>query len=333
MRVIGAAELRNLVSMAQAVELMKQVFAQYSKGETISPIRTPIELPDGSGVSLFMPAFVDASQGGSASLGAKIVSVFGGNPERGLPTINAVVLALDPETGVPIGLIEGASVTALRTGAVSGAATDLMARANSKTLTVVGAGAQGVTQAAAVCIVRDIVEIRVVDPNQDARDSFAKRMNDWLVGAPPVNLDISDPEQAIRTSDIICTATTSRTPVFEDSWIREGTHINAVGAFTPEMQEIPDGTVARAKIVVDAVEAILHEAGDIIQTISRGVISRDQIQVELGHLVSGTAIGRDSDSQVTLFKSVGNAIQDMVVARAALEAAESRGIGQTVSLV
>jgi alanine dehydrogenase len=332
-RVIGAAELRSLVSMTQAVELMKQVFAQYSSGETISPIRTPVELPDGSGVSLFMPAFVDAGSSGSASLGAKIVSVFGGNPERGLPTINAVVLALDPETGVPIGLIEGASVTALRTGAVSGAATDLMAKASANTLTIIGAGVQGVTQAAAVSSVRDIAEIRVIDPNQEARESFANRLAGWIASAPPVNLDITDPVQAIRTADIICTATTSSTPVFEDSWVREGTHINAVGAFTPEMQEIPDGTVARARIVVDAVEAILHEAGDIIQTIERGVISKSQIQIELGHLVSGAATGRESDSQVTLFKSVGNAIQDMVVVRAALEAAESRGIGQTVSLV
>jgi alanine dehydrogenase len=331
-RVIGAGELRDLVSMAQAVELMKQVFAQYSNGETISPIRTPVELPDGSGVSLFMPAFVDASGSGSAALGAKIVSVFGGNSSRGLPTINAVVLALDPETGVPIGLIEGASVTALRTGAVSGAATDLMARPDATTLAIIGAGAQGVTQAAAVCSVREITEIRVVDPNRVARESFAERMAEWLVKIPPVNLDVSEPEEAIRTSDIVCTATTSRTPVFEDRWIQDGTHINAVGAFTPEMQEIPDGTVARARIVVDAIEAILHEAGDIIQTIDRGVIGQDQIQVELGHLVSGAASGRERESQITLFKSVGNAIQDMVVARAALEAAESRGIGQTVSL-
>lgn len=333
MRVLASTELKSLVPMAQAVELMKQVFALYSRGETISPIRTPIEIPDGSGVSLFMPAFVGATASDSASLGAKIVSVFPGNSKRGLPTINALVVALDPETGEPVGLIEGAAVTALRTGAVSGAATDLMAREDAEVLTIIGAGAQGVTQAAAVCSVRSIREIRVIDPVEDARTSFAQRLDGWIGNAPPVNLTVSDTRAALQDSDIVCTASTSRTPVFEDEWIMDGTHINGVGAFTPEMQEVPDATVARARLVVDAVEAIMHEAGDIIQTVDRGVIAREDVRVELGHLVDGSETGRASASEVTFFKSVGNAIQDMIVARAALEAAESRGVGQTVSLV
>jgi alanine dehydrogenase len=332
MRVIGAHDLRALVPMATAVELMKQVFAQYSEGGTISPIRTPVELPDGSGVSLFMPAYVGATGEGTAALGAKIVSVFGGNIARGLPTINAVVVVLDPETGQPIGIIEGASVTALRTGAVSGAATDLMAREDASILTVIGGGAQGVTQAAAVCSVRSINEIRIVDPSSDMRSSFSSRLAEWIDSVPDINLSIAEPQAALDGADIVCTATTSKTPVFEDGWIGPGTHINAVGAFTPEMQEIPDSTVARSRIVVDAVEAILHEAGDIIQPLQRGVITEADIQVELGHVVLGRSPGRASAGEVTFFKSVGNAIQDMIVARTALAAAESRGSGQTVSL-
>lgn len=333
MRVLASSELKSLVPMAQAIELMKQVFALYSQGKTISPIRTPIDIPDGSGVSLYMPAFVDASDANPASLGAKIVSVFPGNSSRHLPTINALVVALDPETGEPIGLIEGASLTALRTGAVSGAATDLMAREDASVLTVIGAGAQGVTQAAAVCSVRNIREIRVVDPVEAARASFEERLAGWIDNPPAVNLTISDTQDALQGADIVCTATTSKTPVFEDAWIADGTHINGVGAFTPEMQEVPDETVARARLVVDAVEAIMHEAGDIIQTVERGVIARDAVRVELGHLVLGSETGRTSPDEVTFFKSVGNAIQDMIVARTALDAAESRNVGQTVSLI
>ncbi len=332
MRIVGATDLKALVPMADAVELMKRVFAQYSQGDTISPIRTPVQLPDGSGVSLYMPAYVGASEGMSASLGAKIVSVFPGNKDRGLPTINAVVIALNPSTGEPVGLIEGAAVTALRTGAVSGAATDLMARPDSSILTVFGAGAQGVTQAAAVCSVRNITEVRVVDPSPQARASFAARLSAWIDNPPIIINGYESAEEAVDGTDIICTATTSMTPVFDDSWVQPGTHINGVGAFTPEMQEIPDATVARARIVVDAVEAILHEAGDIIQPLQRGVITEDRIQTELGHLILGSAVGRESADQVTFFKSVGNAIQDMIVTSAALEAAESRGVGQTVSL-
>ena len=332
MRVIGASDLRTLVPMSMAVELMKSVFAQYSQGQTISPIRLPVEIPDGSGVSLFMPAYVGSDGDQSASLGAKIVSVFPGNKQYDLPTINAIVIALDPVTGAPIGMIEGASVTALRTGAVSGAATDLMARSDARVLTIFGAGAQGVTQAAAVCSVRDIQEIRVIDPYEEGRASFAERLGIWIDAVPNVNLSLSGAEEALQGADIVCTASTSKTPVFEDAWLADGTHINGVGAFTTEMQEIPDETVARARIVVDAVEAILHEAGDIVQPIARGVITEDQIQVELGHVVLGNAQGRVSESEITFFKSVGNAIQDMIVARAALESAESGGIGQTVSL-
>lgn len=332
MRVIGASDLRQLVPMADAVELMKQVFAQHSRGETISPVRLGVELPDGAGVSLFMPAWVGASDTTPASLGAKIVSVFGGNASKGLPTITAIVVVLDPETGNPQGLIEGASVTALRTGAVSGAATDLLARADSKVLTVFGAGAQGVTQAAAVCTVRNITEVRVIDPVPSARESFAERMSVWMDNPPPVNLSLSSAQEALRGADVVCTATTSTTAVFEDDWLEDGTHINGVGAFMPTMQEVPDATVARARIIVDEVNAIMHEAGDIVQPIDRGVITAASIRVELGHLVAGTEPGRQSDSEITFFKSVGNAIQDMIVSRTAIDKAAANDIGQLVSL-
>lgn len=332
MLALRAEDIRRLVPMRQAIELMKQVFASYSRGETISPLRTPVNVPDGSGVVLFMPAFVPASGDAPAAAGVKVVSVFGGNRERGLPTINALVMTVDPATGVPTGLMEGAAVTALRTGAVSGAATDLMARPDARTLAVIGAGAQGVTQAAAVCTVRKIDEIRVFDLFPQSRESFADRLAAWLPEAMPRVVVASSAREAVEGADVICTATTSTSPVFEDAWLASGAHINGIGAYTPEMQEIPDATVARARIVVDAVEATLHEAGDLIQSIDRGAISRDAVKIELGQVAAGDVAGRESAEQITFFKSVGNAIQDMIVCGAALEAAASQGVGQTVDL-
>jgi ornithine cyclodeaminase len=337
MRAITAAQLVELVPMHEAVELMKAAFAAASAGSTVSPLRTPIAMPDGSGVSLYMPAYVPPTSmtGGDpvpAASGAKIVSVYEGNRARGLPVINAIVVMIDPSTGVPLGLIEGATLTALRTGAVSGAATDLLARPDARRLTIVGAGVQGVTQAAAVAAVRDIERIQVVDVNTDAAASFAERLARWDDAAAAAVSVASDTDKAIAEADIICTATTSTSPVFRDEAVQPGTHINAVGAFTPEMQEIPAETVVRARIVVDVVEAALHEAGDLIQPIRSGLLDESRIQTELGQIVAGQAPGRSAAAEITFFKSVGNAIQDLIVGARALQRAEARGVGRTVEL-
>ncbi len=332
MLAVGGSLLRELVSMELAIELMKEVFANYSAGKTISPIRVPIEPPGMNGVSLFMPAYVPESEHAPATSGAKIVSAYSGNAARHLPLINAVVVALDPETGLPTGIIDGGSLTALRTGAVSGAATDLLARTDASKVAIVGAGVQGVTQAAAVWEVREIEEIRVVDLTAEATQTFASRLAVWNPEAAEC-VGIADTvEDAVTGADIICTATTSSTPVFEDSWLTSGVHINGVGAFTPEMQEIPTETVLKSVIVVDAIDAVLHEAGDLIIPINNGLLSRDRISLELGHIVNGSATGRRSDTDVTYFKSVGNAIQDMIVAGAALQQAIQQQAGQQISL-
>lgn len=332
MRALRAAEIRELVPMRHAIELMKTVFAASSQGQVISPLRTPVDMPDGSGVVLFMPAFVPASDAAPASVGAKIVSVFGGNRDLGLPTINAIVVVVDPTTGVPLGILEGASVTALRTGAVSGAATDLLARSDARTLAVIGAGAQGVTQAVAVAAVRDISEIWVVDRFEASLGTFAERLSVWAPELVSRVRTTTEAREAVSPADVICTATTATSPVFEDEWLKPGTHINAVGAYTPAMQEIPDATIARSYLVVDEVEAALHEAGDLIQAIERGVIQRGDVVTELGQVASGVARRRISDDEITFFKSVGNAIQDMIVAGAALQAAEMAGLGQELQL-
>ncbi len=327
MRIIGASDIATLVSMPDAIELMKTAFGELSAGRAQAPLRTGIHLDASSLDALMMPATVPAAN----ALGVKLVTVAANNPAAGLPLIHATVLIVDPETGAPLALLDGTTITALRTGAVSGAATYLLARPEARTVVVYGAGVQALTQIQAVCAVRDIQRIVVVGRSQAGLD----RLLGWLSDRAPDLASIAElttDRAAARDADVICAATTSREPVFDDIDVRPGTHINAVGAYMPEMQEIPSGTVVRSLIVVDQIDAALEEAGDLVIPIRDGELRRADVTVELGHLVNGDHPGRTSADQITFFKSVGNAVQDVVVARKAYDLAELWGIGQVVSL-
>lgn len=328
MLVLTRADVQELVPMRVAIDLMKQVFADLSAGRTVAPLRSALEVPEHEGVTLFMPAQVPSADG----LGVKIVSVFPRNPALGKPTIHAVVLLTSMETGEPLALLDGTFLTALRTGAVSGAATELLARPDSRVLTVIGAGAQGLTQAWAVATARRIEQVNVYDRNAEMARSFAERLRAYDAALADKVVPVDDVHRAVAESDVICTATTAREPVFNDADVRPGTHINAIGAFTPEMQEIPPETVARSYLVVDEVEAAMAEAGDLLKAIDAGLLARDDVRTELGQVVDGSAPGRSSPEQVTFFKSVGNAVQDVIVARYAVTAAERSGRGQTIAL-
>jgi ornithine cyclodeaminase/alanine dehydrogenase-like protein (mu-crystallin family) len=326
---LSKSDLKRLVPMSDAIELMKLAFAELSAGRGVSPVRSVLEVNHDPSAMLIMPALVPAA----SALGFKVVAFFGGNPKRDLPTIHALVCLIDHETGRPLAIMEGGYVTALRTGAVSGAATDLLARPDSKVLTVVGAGVQGVTQAAAVCAVRPIERVIVADARPDAFTKYAEAIHaDWPNLAGLIE-PASDMASAIQAADIICTATTARQPVFDDRDLKPGTHINAVGAFTPEMQEIPPETVMRSTIVIDQLEAILAEAGDLLKPLNDGLITQDHFARELGAVVSGEAVGRTSNDEITFFKSVGNAVQDVVVARRAVDRSRDLSIGTSLDLM
>ena len=329
MLALSRSDLKRLVPMRAAVELMKSAFLELSEGRAQAPVRTAVEVDAHHSAMLMMPGFVPAEK----ALGFKVVNFFPGNPTRGLPTINAVVCLIDSATGEPLAIMEGGFVTALRTGAVSGAASDFMARPDSKVLAVIGAGVQGVTQAAAVSSVRPIERIIAVDQRPDQLERYKQMMSaDWPEIAGMVETT-TDPSVALRDADIVCTATTARAPVFSDSDLKPGTHINAVGAFTPEMQEIPPATVVRSRIVIDNLDAILTEAGDLLKPMNEGLIDESRFKTELGHLVAGTALARADDQEISLFKSVGNAVQDVVVARYAVDQAATNGLGTSIDLL
>jgi ornithine cyclodeaminase len=329
MLILSAADVRDLVPMAEAIRLMGVAFAELSAGRALSPLRTPLHDAARGSDTLVMPAAVPALDG----LGLKVVSVYPSNAARGLPTILALVALLDAETGRPLALLDGTFLTALRTGAVSGKATELLARPDAATLLCIGAGAQAFTQIWAVCTARPALARVLVHSRTTARAAaLVARLREELPEIGARTAVAPDLAEATRAADIVCTATSSPTPVFDDAWLRPGAHLNAIGAYTPAMQEIPAATVARARVVVDAVEAALAEAGDLLIPLREGTIGREQLTTELGQVVSGARPGRQSPEEITLFKSVGNAVQDIAVARFAVERAEATGRGQRVAL-
>ena len=327
LRVLSKHDVQQGVPMREAIEIVKGAFAQLSAGKAVVPLRTQLPVERHEGVTLFMPAYLSESD----DLGIKIVSVFPRNLEMGLPTIFALVAVVEASTGRPVAVMDGTYLTALRTGAASGAATDLLARKDARVAAIFGAGAQGRTQLLAVCEARDIETAWVYDVNPQAAERYTQEMSGR--GRVPADLRVaSSPAEAVRAADVICTATTAQTPVFADGDLRPGVHINAVGSFTPEMQEISERTVGRARIVVGSREGCLSETGDLIIPIQKGLIVEDDIYAELGEIAAGLKTGREGAEEITLFKSVGNAVQDVSVARAVLTRAETLGLGIEVEL-
>jgi ornithine cyclodeaminase/alanine dehydrogenase-like protein (mu-crystallin family) len=254
----------------------------------------------------------------------KIVSVFNDNPARGLPLIHGLIVVIDSTTGEPTAVMDGSTLTAFRTGAASGAATDLLARKDATRVGIIGAGVQGRTQLQAVCSVRDIQEAWIYDIIPDQAIRFGADMGEALSLKVQVAENV---RETVQNADIICTATTASSPVFEDMDVQKGTHINAVGAYTPKMQEVPPETVARSKVVIDHFEASMAEAGDLLIPMKAGIFSEEHIFAELGEIADGIKPGRESQEEITFSKSVGLAIQDVAAANLVLRSAENMNLG------
>lgn len=328
LRVISKDDIRRTVPMAQAILIVKEAFRELSSGTAQVPIRTQLEVAKHGGTTLFMPAYL----GGSDQLGVKVVSVFPRNLQIGLPTIHALVAMVDSETGRPAAVMDGTYLTALRTGAASGVATDLLARTDAQVAAIFGAGVQGRTQLEAVCEVRHIQEAWVYDVDRERAETYAEEMR-ARGGRIPDKLRVAaSSAEAVREADVICTTTTSQTPVFSDADLKTGVHINAVGSFTPHTQETPEETIRRARLVVDSREACWEEAGDLIIPRDKGLIGEADIHGELGEIAAGMKGGRESAEETTFFKSVGSAVQDVSVAGKVLQEALKRGLGTEVEI-
>lgn len=327
MLILTADEVRKALPMKEAIQAMKAAYASLSNGQAVVPLRTRLPIPGSEALSLFMPAFVQSQD--SNALAVKVVSLFPTNPSRGLAYIQAAVLVFDPETGQTVALLEGSSLTAIRTGAAGGAAIDLLARPECRVVAVFGAGAQGRTQLEAACTARQIETALIYDADPEKAALLAREMRGK--GAIPADIRVArSAREAVESADIICTATTSPKPVFEDRFVKPGTHISAVGSYTPEMQEVPAETLVRAKIYVDSRSAALEEAGDLIQPMQAGLFDETHLCGELGEVVLGRVPGRRSAEEITYFKSVGVAVQDAMAAQVALHNARNMNIGTEV---
>lgn len=325
MLILTASDVRRALPMSAAIETQKRAYAALVSGDVALPLRILIQTPAQNAVTLFMPARV------SGDLGAKIVSVFPNNAQKGLPMIHGVVILIDSDTGQPAALMDATYLTALRTGAASGAATDLLARPDSAVAAVFGAGAQARTQLEAVCAVRSIKQAWIYDRNPEA----AQRMAAELAGRNPIPSDLrvaSTPHEAVSRADIICTATTSTTPVYDGRDVKPGAHVNGIGAYTPAMQENDTELVRRALVVIDSRESALAEAGDLIIPLKAGLIGEDHIHGELGEIITGRKPGRTSPDQITFFKSCGIAVQDVVAGAETLRRARQMKLGVEIAL-
>jgi ornithine cyclodeaminase len=332
MIILAADDVRRALPMAEAIEAMKSAYAALSGGLAEVPLRSRLPIPPHEAMALLMPVYMQDGPGEARgeAMAVKVVTLFPHNRERNLPLIHAVVLVFETGTGRPVALLEGGSLTAIRTGAASGAATDLLALPDSRIAAIFGAGAQARTQLEAVCTVRPIQTAWIYDLEPSRVETFITEMAGR--GPVPENLRAApSPRAAVNQADIICTATSSASPVFADADLKPGVHINGIGSYTPEMQEVPAETVRRSLVVIDSRSASLSEAGDLIQPIRQGLISAEHIHAELGEIVLGKRPGRSSSDQVTFFKSVGVAVQDAAAARVALQNAEKMGLGQSVA--
>lgn len=306
--------------MPDAIEAMREAFTALARGEAEVPPRLSLDV--GQGVLLVMPAYL----GSIDAAGAKVVSVHPDNRRLGLPALHAVVLLIDPATGVPAALMDGASLTALRTGAAGGLATALLAREDAHVVALFGAGVQARSQLEAVRCVRAVDEVRIVSRTRASAEGLAGELRGCRVRV------MDDAAEALSGADVVIAATSSATPVFPGARVTPGTHVTGVGSYTPAMQEVDADLVTRAVVIVDQREAALREAGDLIQAVRSGRWRAEEIHAEIGEIAAGTKPGRTSSEQITFFKSVGVAAQDMALARRVVDAAARLGLGSEADL-
>ncbi|NHJ04122.1 MAG: hypothetical protein EAX90_04820 [Candidatus Heimdallarchaeota archaeon] len=323
-KILSTEDVKQALSMQQAIETIKEAFIQITENKAIIPPRIHLGIPKFKGDSLIMPVFIPNIK----KIGLKVINLFSDNPKKNLPLIHALVLIFDSTNGYPIAMMNGSYLTALRTGAGSGVATDLLANKDSRIISIFGAGEQGRTQLEAVCSVRQIRKAFIFDINKKRAKEFAEEMSDKL----SIPILVSESNQELKEADIICTATNSLTPVFSDKDIKSGVHINAIGSYKPNIREIPSEIIQKAKIFVDHKESCLSEAGDLIIPIKEGIITKDNIIAELGELLTKNTYSRKSNKEITLYKSVGNAVQDIITANQILNNAQKLNLGIKITL-
>jgi alanine dehydrogenase len=329
MLILSEKDIRSLYSVEDCLNDLEQAFHFYMEGKVENPVRTSLHHSAHEGNTLYMPSYIQPLE----SAAIKVVSVFPNNAKIGKKTIQGVILLTDATSGEHLALMEASYLTVLRTGALSGIATKFLARENAHTLAILGCGAQSIGQIQAMMAVREISHLILYNRTKSKAEQLA---NDIRTLYPDWNGSITiveEANQAVKNAEIIVTSTRSTTPLFDGSLLQPGTHINGIGSYQPHMQEIDLTTLLRSnKVVVDTREGAEHEAGDLLIPIQQGKWSFDQLHAELGEIVTGKKSGRESDEEITFFKSVGTAMFDTAVAHSVYQKAKERHVGTVVPL-
>lgn len=324
-RLLTEAQVAALLPMADLIAAMEGALVRFSSGEVLQPVRSVLTVGPQQAYFGLMPAYV----GAAGQLGAKIVTVFGDNATRGLPSHLATILLLDADTGALVALMDGRYITEARTAAVSAVSVRHMARAEASTLAILGTGVQARSHLEALALVRPLRDVRVWSPKAASRERFVADMSGHV---PAVITAAGSAEAAVRGADVVVLVTSSPTPVVDDAWVAPGAHVISVGACRPTQREMAPALVARGYLVVDSRAAALVESGDVVQGISEGRFTAAHVAGELGEVAAGRVPGRRDAAEVTIFKSLGMAVEDVVAADLVLQRARMAGAGTELVL-
>ncbi len=321
--ILNRENVVSLLDMPDCINVVERAFAELACGTAVLPLRTNITPPDG--LALYMPAYLKEMN----ALACKVVTVYKNNPSKfNIPTTIGKLLLQNPETGEVICVMDAGYLTAVRTGAASGVATKYLARKDSRTAGIFGAGVQARMQLWAVSCAVELSKALIYDISADAIDNFTGEMSKILKFEI---VKCSSPEEAID-ADIICTASSSATPIFDGAKVKEGTHINGIGSHTPGARELDTEIIKRAKFIGDSRTACFNEAGDLMIPLKEGAIKESHFYAELGEIITGKKPGRENDREITLFKSNGLAIQDAAAAKLVYDRAVEKEVGENIEL-
>lgn len=315
-------DVMTVLNMKDCIKVVEQAFLESNKGTAVLPLRTAITPPNG--LSLYMPAYLKKM----GALACKVVTIYKDNPKKqNLPVTIGKVLLQNPESGEVICIMDGGYLTAVRTGAASGVATKYLAR-NDQVAGIFGAGVQAQMQLVAICEVRDISKAIVYDISDEAVNNYIKKLSKKL----DIEIIRATNADKVLQADIICTATSSPTPIFDGTKVKTGIHINGIGSHTPNARELDTAIIKRSKFIGDSKEACLKEAGDFIIPLNDGDINESHFYADLGEIIAGDKPGREFKNEITIFKSNGLAIQDAATAKLVYDKAIEAGIGQNIDL-
>ena len=324
-RLLTEQQVHSLLPISDLIAAMESALAKFSSGEVLQPVRSVLTVGPTKAYFGLMPAYVPSP----ASLGAKVVTVFGENHKKQMPSHLATILLLDPETGSLIALMDGRYITEARTAAVSAVSARFLARANAGRLAILGSGVQARSHLEALQHVRQLTDVRIWSPRPQSRRQFVDDMSPHV---PVPIVATESAEAAVRDADLIVLATSSTTPVVENAWVADGAHVMCVGACRPDQREMAPELVTRGRLYVDSKKAALIESGDVVMNIASRHFDASHVRGEIGELVLGRVTGRTADAEVTIFKSLGMAVEDVVAADLVFRRASETGAGTELTL-